>query len=286
MAVERDPFGRAHRVGRLSDTETAEWMMTAAIRKVDEGGLPVSFDLLRFEELIVDAGVARSAVYRRWPTKHHFYADLLRELAGRAHPAVAAYEQTTVATAIRLGTENLEQLKTPEGRHRMAVEMCRQAALENFRTLSGSRSWSLYVTLNATMLSLPPEGGLLGDLERSLSQSWARYFTRMGSIYAGLLGLVGYRVRTDITGLSEVTLAELGAALIEGLSLNSIGDAGGAAKRFTGDPFHTGEQAEWSLAGLGFASQLMALVEPDPAAGGDWDDAELDRRAQALQATP
>jgi AcrR family transcriptional regulator len=51
---------------------------------VHRDGLTVSLDHISLEEVIRDADVSRSAVYRRWPYKDLFFSDLVKELARSA----------------------------------------------------------------------------------------------------------------------------------------------------------------------------------------------------------
>ncbi|MBM7788515.1 TetR/AcrR family transcriptional regulator [Tenggerimyces flavus] len=81
VVEERPATGVARRRRRLSDTETAARMLAAGAKLVGRTGLTVSLEHLSLEDLIHAAGVARSAVYRRWPYKDLFFGDLLRELA-------------------------------------------------------------------------------------------------------------------------------------------------------------------------------------------------------------
>ena len=80
------PTGFARRSRRLSDQETEKRMLHAAMAMVNRTGLTVSLDHLSFEDIIRDADVARSAVYRRWPYKDLFFSDLVKELAKSATP--------------------------------------------------------------------------------------------------------------------------------------------------------------------------------------------------------
>jgi AcrR family transcriptional regulator len=52
-------------------------MLDAAGAMIGRTGLTVSLEHLSFEDVIHQAGVARSAVYRRWPYKDLFFSDLL-----------------------------------------------------------------------------------------------------------------------------------------------------------------------------------------------------------------
>ena len=82
------PTGLTRRRRRLSDEETEQRMLQAALAMVNQAGLTVSLDHISFEDVIRDAGVSRSAVYRRWPYKDLFFSDLLRELARGSSPAI------------------------------------------------------------------------------------------------------------------------------------------------------------------------------------------------------
>jgi hypothetical protein len=56
-------------------------MLKAAVAMVNRTGLTVSLDHISFEDVIRDADVSCSAVYRRWPYKDLFFSDLVKELA-------------------------------------------------------------------------------------------------------------------------------------------------------------------------------------------------------------
>jgi hypothetical protein len=282
VSVEQDPFGRSYRAGRISDEETARRMLRVASDRVNREGLRVSFDLLRFEDLIAEAGVARSAVYRRWETKGHFYADLLLELAGHDHPAIAAYDEGTVTLAIRQALEHLELLRTEDGRRLLTVELCRLGALQNFTALVSSREWPVYVTLTATLAGLP-DTEFRGSLQTALAKSEQGFLGKMAAFYEMMFRVLGYRLRPELEGVTSEVLAQLGAAAVEGIALNNIAMPEIAATRFQIDPFNTGKTAEWSLAGVGFTSIALLLVEQDPEHSGDWSDDILEERRALLE---
>ena len=77
----RAPTGLGRRGRRLPDRETERRMLQAAMAMVHRTGLTVSLDHISFEDVIRDADVSRSSVYRRWPYKDLFFSDLVRELA-------------------------------------------------------------------------------------------------------------------------------------------------------------------------------------------------------------
>lgn len=280
--MARDPFGGTYRGRRLSDEETAERMLQKGVEKVNEEGLRISFDMLRLEDLIAEAGVARSAVYRHWATKHHYYADLLKELAKLQHPAVSTYDKSTVEEIIALVRQDPSKLRTAESRRAFAVELCRHGALHNFGSLASSRPWSVYITLTVTLVSLPEDSELQSDLRDMLEEAEDSFLKTMTSFYAGLFEVLDFRVRPDLGDFPLGTVAQLGAAVIEGLALDSISHSSVSALRFDADPFRTGEVAEWSMAGIGFASVMFTLVEPIPDQKDELTDEEIVQRLQTL----
>lgn len=283
MTIEQDPFGRPYRSGRLTDQQTVERMLQTGLDKVQQEGLRVSFDLLKFEDLIAEAGVARSAAYRKWPTKHHYYADLLRRLSGHVHPAVGAYDQSTIELALGLALEARGLLSSPQGRRALVVELCRQGSSRNFLTLSESPSWPIYVTLRATYMSLPEEGDLRQDIGKALASSEAWFVRRMSEFYEALIQAFGYRMRPQVEPVSRETLSVLGGALVEGLALMSVTGEYIAETFFEVDPFDTGLTEKWSFAALGFTSLVMALVEPDPEQHEDWGEDRVARSVEIIE---
>lgn len=279
MTESSDPLGRSRRAPRLSDTDTERRMLDTATDMVRESGLRVSFDLLRFEDVISAADVSRSAVYRRWPTKNHFYADLMKELAGATHPATAAYDQGTVDLVVAVAQEHFDWLPTPDGRRRLLVEMCRLGALRNFQTIHESNDWHTYIALHATLLSLP-DNDFQEEMRAGLQRSEITFVRHMSEFYEQMSQLLGYRIRPAIPGAGFDTVATLGAAVVEGLAI-AVTARDVDSERFTADPFGTGEVADWSLAALGFTSIVLAMVEPVD--NTTWSDERLSALRQTLE---
>lgn len=262
-----EPTGLARRARRLSDRETGQRMLAAAMAMIDRDGLTVSLEHISFEDVIRQADVARSAVYRRWPHKDLFFSDLVRELATAAIPSAA--DNDAIVTVIRrVVLERTDELASADGRHGLLVELLRQAALLDFRMLYGSTQWRTYLALHATFMSLP-DGALREEVRATLAASQQGFLTRVAAAWHGIADLFGYRLRPDAAVTFE-TIATLVSAAIRGLIIMAQSMPELATTEVRGSPFGAAQPEEWSLAALGIAGVASSLLEPDPAV--EWDD--------------
>lgn len=236
-------------------------MLDAAIAIVGRTGLSVSFDHISLEEVIHEAGVARSAVYRRWPYKDLFFSDLLRELAGASKLAGVVDEGGAEALVKRILLEHLDWLDSAERRHDLAVEIVRQGALRDFDSVLQSTEWRTYIALNATFLGLP-DGDLRREVQAALGASERGFNERIARSTRLLASLLGYRVRSE-SGTSFEAIARLGSAAMTGHVINAL-SVPEVLLRFEANPFGASQSAEWSLPAIGLASNLWAFLEPDP----------------------
>jgi AcrR family transcriptional regulator len=269
------PTGLARRGRRLSDRETERRMLQTAMATVNRTGLTVSLDHISLEEVIREADVSRSAVYRRWPYKDLFFSDLVKELARSATPTIVDEEYALIR---RIVTERLDWLDTPERRHGLVIELIRQLALLDFETLHGSAQWRTYLALHATFLSLA-NGQLRDQVGEALAQSERDHRARVAKAWEFLTELFGYRLRPEL-GASFETLAALLDAAMRGLVIQALSEPELPAQRAKASPFGAVGEDEWSLAALGAASIASAFLEPDPAI--EWDDERLARLRQGL----
>jgi len=275
MSDPQAPTGLARRGRRLSDHETEQRMLRAAVAMVHRTGLTVSLDHISFEDVIRDAGVSRSSVYRRWPYKDLFVSDLVKELAKDATPKIVNDE---VELMRRIVTEHLDWLQTAEFRHYLVAELIRQLALLDFQTLYESAEWRTYLALHATFMSIA-DGELREEIQQSLAESEQDRLARVAASWEQLAGLLGYRLRPEL-GATFGTLAMLLSGTMRGLVIMAQSTPGIAAHRAEASPFGAAGQQEWSLPALGVASIAWAFLEPDPAV--EWDDERLAGVRQAL----
>lgn len=277
----RAPTGLARRGRRLSDHETEQRMLQAAVAMVSRTGLTVSLEHISFEDVIRDAGVSRSAVYRRWPYKDLFFSDLVKELAQKATPTIVSEELDLIK---RVVAERTDWLETPELRHRLVVELLRRLSLLDFETLYGSPEWLTYLALHATFLSIADEE-LRDQVQAALARSEHDHIARVASAWERLTGLIGYRLRPEF-GATFETAATLVDSAMRGLVITALSVPEVATYRALARPLGAASTDEWSLPGLALASIALAFLEPDPAVEWDAERIARVRRAMADLAAP
>lgn len=280
-APDLRPFQGRHRIPL--ETARARLLETGQ-RLIQDTGLTVGLDHLRYEDVIARAGVPRSAAYRAFPTKDLFHAALLCTLTDASWAGSAAFDAETITMALQTVYERRDELHTREGRHAVFLDTCRRAAMRNIDSLIHSVPWRTYIALNATLLSMP-EGELRDQLADSLRVAEKSFVTRMAGFYQAMSVVVGRRLRPEYEG-DHSRLAALGSAVLEGLGLRNVLDPEITAARFTTsrfdirpagadrDPGPADEHgnALWTLAAIGYTAIVEAVSEEDP----DWDPARLE----------
>ena len=271
------PTGLGRRNRRLSDQETRDRMLRAAIEMINRTGLTVSLDHIRFEDVIRDADVARSTAYRHWPYRDLFFSDLVKELARSASPAIIADEISLVKQIL---SEHPDWLETPPLRHSLILELIRQLALLDFQSILGSPEWRTYLALHATFSSLS-DGELRDQVQAALAHAEAGHLALIARAWHQIAGLFGYRLRPELATSFE-TLATLLSAAMHGLVITALSTPEVATHLTVARPFGAAGEEPWSLPAIAMASIAMALLEPDPTA--TWDDRRLAEIHRALNA--
>jgi len=266
------PTGLARRGRRLSDQETGQRMLQAAVAMVHRTGLTVSLDHISFEDVIRDADVSRSAVYRRWPYKDLFFSDLVKELARDATPPAIASDEVNLIQQIV--AERLDWLETPEGRRRLLLELFRQLSLLDFDTLYRSPEWRTYLALHATFVSLA-DGELRDEVQEILATSEREHTAQVAAAWERLAALFGYRLRP---GATFAVLATLLSATMRGLIITALSLPEMTGPQARGNPF--GAEGDWSLDAIALTSIALAFLEPDPEV--TWDRDRITAVGQAI----
>lgn len=270
------PTGLARRSRRLSDRQTEERMLQAAVAMVHRTGLTVSLDHISLEEVIRDADVSRSAVYRRWPYKDLFFSDLVKELAANATPTIVNDELQLMRQVV---AEHHDLLETPEGRRGLVIELFRRLSLLDFETMYNSAGWRTYIALHATFLSLS-DGALRDQVQAALAESERAHNVRIAHAWQQLTAIFGYRLRPEV-GVTFESLATLLSATLRGLIIMALSTPDIAGHRVEASPFGATGPDEWSLPALGLAGLAFACLEPDPEV--HWDQGRLASVRHALR---
>jgi AcrR family transcriptional regulator len=266
--MTQPPTGLTRRRRRLSDEETERRMLEAGAALVNREGLTVSLEHLSLEEVIAEAQVSRSTVYRRWPYKDLFFSDLLKELARAMSPAAVSAEASGLALISQLVREHADWLETPEDRERLILEMIRVGAANDFYTMRASVEWRTYLALHATFLSVVDQE-LRNELREALTQSDRAFIERLAASWQRLATLLGYRMRPEV-GATYETVATLLSADLRGHVLMSLASPELAR---TGAAPEGSAPAGWSPPALAAAAIARACFEPDPDVV--WDAARI-----------
>lgn len=157
------------RRGRIGEAAVRERMLHAGAAQVARSGLTVSLAHLRYEDVIREAGVPRSAGYRAWSSKEAFFDDLVIEIAGESWAGTAAFGPEVVDRALQVLLSHIDELATPEGRRAAWIDVARTAARANVEAMGHRQEWRTYIAIQATILSLPD-----GDLRRRVEEALRR----------------------------------------------------------------------------------------------------------------
>ena len=239
--------------------QTRDLMLEAAVERVKVDGLHLDYANIELEDLIRAAGVPRSTVFRIWPDRAAFVADLVRalfEADGGFDMGFDVHTLEVLQHAIARGAD-----APPHERAAILRDLLRAAVTHNMVAVQGTVAWRAYRTLSAALSSGDAVPG--GDGMRALlSEIVDRYASNMAEVYRAINGAFGLRMRD---GVDERDLSLAIMAMIEGMSdhrrINpSMVDA---PRTIVLGP----EGArDWHLAGIAVWGIYEAFTQTDPAA--------------------
>lgn len=269
--MAQPPTGLTRRRRRLTDAQTERRMLDAGVAMVGRTGLTVSVEHLGFEDVIREAQVSRSTVYRRWPYKDLYFSDLLRELATGATPAAVSDEATALAGIARRLRERLDWLADDDRRLDLLLDVIRDGVRHDFETMRGSVEWRTYLALHATYLSVE-DAELRTDLESALAHAEQSFVDRIADAWERLGTLLGYRLRPG-SGMTFEVLARLLSADLRGHVLMALASPDAGDRTVMAQPPGTAGHTAWTLPALAAAGIALTYFEPDPSV--EWTEARI-----------
>ncbi|WP_229386081.1 hypothetical protein [Microbacterium allomyrinae] len=236
--------------------QTRALMLEVAVERVKVEGLLLDYANIELEDLIRAAGVPRSTVFRIWPDRVAFVADLVRALFEADPGFDTGFDDETLRLLAAAATGDAEEMATPHGRQIAFRAAVRLAVAHNIATVANSVAWRAYRTMSAALASgdAVPGGE---DIRALLSEIEHRYLDRMAEIYRELNQAFGLRMRDGVT---ERDLALAVVAVIDGMSDHRRIDpaAVDAARVVAMGPEGA---SEWHLAGLAVYGVYAAFTE-------------------------
>lgn len=242
---------------RKPASETRARLLAVAVDRVKREGLLLDYANIELEDLIRAAGVPRSTVFRIWPDRVAFIADLVRALFDGDPGFETGFDGETLALLEQAVTRPADGVSSPEERQVALRSVVRVAVAHNIVAVDASVAWRAYKTMSAALASgdAVPGGSeiraLLGEIE-------GRYADRMAQLYGRLNEAIGIRMREGIT---ERDLALAIMSVIDGMSDHRRIDPA-----FIDRPREVGMGPEgrqdWHLAALAVYGVYSGFTEP------------------------
>jgi AcrR family transcriptional regulator len=207
---------------RRSKEQVRETMLQTALEMAVEAGVGISLDSISVEEVIQNARVPRSSVYRIWPAKEMFVDDLLCHMAGR-HSYFSGqdvFDPATFAVVTATIRDNKHLLGSAQGRRAVLCEGVRLAVQRNVQALRQNSNARIHTALIATVSSTgsaairPRIAQALDDAEAASRRSIVALFRDL------VMPTLGLRLRDPGATLDHLAVA--GSALAQGLALRHV----------------------------------------------------------------
>jgi AcrR family transcriptional regulator len=267
---------------RIPAAKVRQRMMKAGLAAAIQAGVGVSLENVSMEDVIQRARVPRSSVYRLWPYKSDFIAELMVYLAGPGGymSGRQVFNPATYDVAHKVMADNRDLLGTPAGRRRVLCEVVRQAVTTNFQAMLDDQVWRVHDVLLATLNTIKDDSArtaVAGALEQGESQARQH----MVGLIKEIMDTVGIRIR--VPGMRIEHLVVAGVSLLQSLAERHVlttdalgpdwrertdgpGPSGSLiAEPLSGPPGIGGEPSRWTLPALSYLALVDSFSEPDPA---------------------
>ncbi len=261
---------------RMSAAQVRSAMIEAGQRSVLNAGLTLDLNDSHFDDLIRNAAVPRSSVFRIWQSKADYLVDLYEALGadgiGQAkdgHAQAAIFE-----VAKEILKANGSRLKKAAGRREVLLELVRQGVSANVGKMSEFSQWQSYLQMliSAPILTDLPEGTRISDalVETERVGVVGQAASRYAEIFGGSLGL---RLKRSEFSYEQFVVAANG--VVEGFAVRSVLASAGSKGADVTDPSLRavteatipgpaidGGTAPWLPAAIAFLGIVDTFFEP------------------------
>ena len=233
------------------------------------------------EEIIRQARVPRSSVYRLWPYKSDYAADLLVYLAGPSGylGGHEVFDPDTYDVARKTMAEHSHLLDSRKNRRAVFCEIVRLAVTRNFEHMLEDQNWRVHLAMLATLSSIR-DSEARATVAAALEAGEAQARKHMAALIEEVMTKVGLRLRNPSATIEHLVVA--GASILQNLALRHALTADSARttpdpgnpRKATGDLIREtlpgpagidGQPTTWTLPALTYLGLVDSFVEPDPA---------------------
>jgi AcrR family transcriptional regulator len=239
---------------RMSADEVAFTMLSTAHRLIDQHGLTVSFDHLRMEDLIREAGVSKTSVYRKWPSKEDFLTDFLVSLVQASGPS---HDQRNTEIVANIISRFPGYMETVEGRREILREAGRISVEANFAEMASRQYRNREVALLAAL-----SGSAGSQISDAVLDHMRGVYGHTTSIEFYESMLIPFRRRFR-SGCSAIHLARAAAATLDGLNQARLVDAKIVDERILRRGID-GSTVEWHIAAIAVVALVEEMTEDLP----------------------
>jgi len=259
---------------RMSAAEVRGAMLEAGRRSIWNAGLTLDLNDSHFDDLIRDASVPRSSVFRIWQTKADYLVDLYESVTAAGMQDLR--ESVVDADSFRKANELLEShadlLATAEGRRALLLEVVRTGVAANLERMSNHPHWHSYAQL---MISAPvlvdlPDGERIATAQVATERS--SFIAAFSDRHRELFEALGLRLKDQSLRYEHFTIASVG--VVEAFAMRNVlastvptaDTASPTLKELTTGtvpgPGLDGEQAPWLAAAVAYLGIVDAYFEP------------------------
>lgn len=262
------------RTARMTSDQIRRRMLDTALARIGGRGMTLGFPGLQMDDVIAEAGVSRSSVYRLWSSREAFIGDLVNEAA--AIFADQLSDDRALRTALTIVASNPHLHTTVEGRARLIRELIRVVLEQNYYSTIDSASWQAFLATSAALLGDDGSESLRRVAE-TLRRGSDRFIEGMAAFHEAMARLLGYRLRDDFVGGFRL-YAVLGSSIVEGLAVRHLSNPSVTDNFYLGPPTLTDEPTEWAPSAIGFLAIYDKFLVADP----DFDPSTIDEYLAVL----